>query len=148
MYATFSAWKRCSVRLYLQLFVGRLMLYLCHICFFPHSGVQYVLTTSILVTYRASYKWQKLSTFGEHLCSPTTETVYLWRAPVFTHDRNCLPLASTCVHPRILVGSVLLIFLVFCVVFLCSVWLCLVSCVRNVANVSGLSTLDCPFGFL
>jgi hypothetical protein len=31
--------------------------------------------------------------------------------------KNCLPFTSTWVHPRILVGSVLLIFFVFCVVY-------------------------------
>jgi hypothetical protein len=31
---------RCSVRLYLQLFVGGLMSYLRFLCFFAHSGVQ------------------------------------------------------------------------------------------------------------
>jgi hypothetical protein len=61
-------------------------------------------------------------TFGEHLCSP-----YPWRAPGFT-----LPLASTRVHTRISEGSVLLIFLVFCIVlclfayFLFVMGLCLV----------------------
>ena len=35
--------KRCSVRLYLQLFVGRLMSYLCYLCFPPHSGIQCIL---------------------------------------------------------------------------------------------------------
>ena len=34
-------------------------------------------------------------------------------------SRNCLPFASTRVHPRFFVGSVLLIFFVFCVVKLC-----------------------------
>jgi hypothetical protein len=33
--------------------------------------------------------------------------------------RNCLPFASTCVHPWVLVVSPLLIFLVFCVVLWC-----------------------------
>jgi hypothetical protein len=33
--------------------------------------------------------------------------------------RNCLPFASTCVHPWFLVVSPLLIFLVFCVVLWC-----------------------------
>jgi hypothetical protein len=48
-----------------------------------------------------------------------------------------------------LVGSVLLILLVFCVL-LCVffVYLRSVSCVPNVASVSGLSILDRPFGFL
>jgi hypothetical protein len=64
----------------------------------------------------------------------------------------------------LLLGSVLLIFFVFCVVsfvgvsvthlfcFLCYVvsfvCLCPVSCVLNVACFSGLSNLDSPFGFL
>jgi hypothetical protein len=62
-----------------------------------------------------------------------------------------------------LVGSVLLIFLVFCVVvfggfrvadllsFLCCVFvvgLRHVSCLPNVASFSVLSILDWPFGFL
>ena len=37
---TISAYKRCSVRLYLQLFVGRLMSYLRFLCLLAHSGVQ------------------------------------------------------------------------------------------------------------
>ena len=48
----------------------------------------------------------------------------------------------------VLVRSVLLIVLVFYVVFLCFVCRRPVSCVPNVASVSGLSILDCPFGFL
>ena len=35
--------KRCSVRLYLQLFVGGLMSYLRYLCLFAHSGVQHIL---------------------------------------------------------------------------------------------------------
>ena len=50
--------------------------------------------------------------------------------------------------PCIFVGSVLLIILVICVVFFCFVCLCPVSCVPDVATVSGLSIPDCPFGFL
>jgi hypothetical protein len=45
----------------------------------------------------------------------------------------------------LLVGSVLLIFLVFCVVFYCFVCLRPVSCVHNVASVSGLYILDFSF---
>ena len=38
---------------------------------------------------------------------------------------------------------------IFCVFFVWSVFvLCLVHCVPNAASVSGLSILDCPFGFL
>jgi hypothetical protein len=54
--------------------------------------------------------------------------------------RNCLPFASS----PMLVGCVLLVLLVFCVVFFCFVCLRLVSCVHNVAIISGLFILDCP----
>ena len=56
---------------------------------------------------------------------------------------NSLPFASVWVHSRFLVGSMLLIGLVFC--FFC---LCPMSCVPNVASFSGLSILDCPLDFL
>ena len=48
-----------------------------------------------------------------------------------------------------LVGSVLLIFLVFFVV-LCFIFVCLrpVSCVSNGVSVSGFCIFDWPFGFL
>ena len=35
--------KRCSVRVYLQLFVAVLVSYLCYLCLFAHSGVQHIL---------------------------------------------------------------------------------------------------------
>ena len=35
--------KRCSVRLYLQLFVGGLMSYLRYLCFFAYGNVQHIL---------------------------------------------------------------------------------------------------------
>jgi hypothetical protein len=54
----------------------------------------------------------------------------------------------TLVRPWFFGGSVLLIFLVFCVVFYGLIVLCLVSCVPNVASLSGLSIFDLPFGFL
>jgi hypothetical protein len=40
---TISAWKRRSVRLYLQLFVGGRMSYLLYLCLFAYSGVQHIL---------------------------------------------------------------------------------------------------------
>ena len=45
----------------------------------------------------------------------------------------------------------LIMFIVFCVVFCCVLcFICLlpVACVPQVASVSGLSILNCPFGFL
>ena len=48
-----------------------------------------------------------------------------------------------------LVAPVLLIFLVFCVLlFVLYNFVCSVSCVPNVACVSGLPILNCSFGFL
>ena len=35
--------NRCSIRLYLQLFVGGLMFYLRYLCLFAYSGVQHIL---------------------------------------------------------------------------------------------------------
>ena len=43
MSVTISAYKRCSVRLYLQLFVVGLMSYLRQLCSFEQSGVQRIL---------------------------------------------------------------------------------------------------------
>jgi hypothetical protein len=49
-------------------------------------------------------------------------TVYIWVAQMVSYKMqagNAYPSASTWVHPRFLLGSVLLIFLVLCVVLLC-----------------------------
>ena len=43
MSVTISARKRCSVRLYLHLFVDGIMSYLRYLCLFAHSGVQHIL---------------------------------------------------------------------------------------------------------
>ena len=51
MSVTISALKRCLVRLYLQLFVGGLMLYLRYMCVFAHSGVQHTLCWFCLVLF-------------------------------------------------------------------------------------------------
>jgi hypothetical protein len=57
---TISALKRCSVRLYHQLFVGWCMSYSRDLCLFTHSGVQhmlgfvFVLFSSSCVPYVAS----------------------------------------------------------------------------------------------
>ena len=142
---------------------------------------------------------------GMNSCAPEGYPVFAPLIVPIVLLRNCLPFASTWVYTRFLVGSLLLIFLVSCVVVfawfvfvLCLVhpmlpvsldcpfliipsvfsnvylfcvlytqccqclwivhsWLplrfsltfiCPVSCVPNVASVSGLSILDCPFGFL
>ena len=43
MFFTISIYKRRSVHLYLQLFVGRRMSYLRYLCLFTHSFVQHIL---------------------------------------------------------------------------------------------------------
>ena len=43
MSVTICTCKRCSVRLYLQLFVVGLMSYLRYLCLFSYSGVQHIL---------------------------------------------------------------------------------------------------------
>ena len=43
LYLTSSVKQRCSVRLYLQLFVGGLTSYLHYLCPFAYSGVQHIL---------------------------------------------------------------------------------------------------------
>ena len=80
---------------------------------------------------------------------------------LITRIRNCLPFASTWVHLGFRWGSVLLIVLVFCVVYLfclsfscvlCTQWCQFlltfpVSYVPNGASFSRLSIFDCPFNF-
>jgi hypothetical protein len=57
MSVTIAAQKRCSVRVYLQLFVGGLMSYLRYLCLFAFSGVQYIVLcfSSSCVPYVASF---------------------------------------------------------------------------------------------
>ena len=44
MPATIFAYKLCSVRIYLQLFIGGFMSYLSYLCLFVHSGIHHILT--------------------------------------------------------------------------------------------------------
>ena len=44
MPATIFACKLCSVRIYLQLFIGGFMSYLSYLCLFVHSGIHHILT--------------------------------------------------------------------------------------------------------
>ena len=55
MSVTISALKRCSVRLYIQLFVVGFMSYLCYLCLFAHSGVQHVVLCFCFVFRRIVY---------------------------------------------------------------------------------------------
>jgi len=78
--------------------------------------------------------------------------MYNSQVSLFSHNRyqeclTVLPFEGAWVHPQFFVRSVLLVVLVFCVVFF-YLFVIILSCVPDVAGVSGLSILDCPFGFL
>ena len=82
-------------------------------------------------------KWQQIFSILHILfhSSITDKTRLLSDMTMRTHDRcrignrNCLPIARTLVNNRVLVGSVLLIFIVFSVIFyFCFVCLRFVSC--------------------
>jgi hypothetical protein len=87
-----------------------------------------------------------ISAYKHCLCIGVSNTYWLCES----HDgylirgRNFLPIASTWIHHCFW----LLIFLVFCVVFLCFICLRYVSCLPNVVIISGLFILDCLFRFL
>ena len=55
---------------------------------------------------------------SNHTLSLSLDIGNLW-------STDCLPLASTCVHPRVFVGSMFLIVVVFCVVLCIALWKCL-----------------------
>ena len=57
MSVTISAYKRCLVRLYLQLFVGGLMSYIRYLCLFMHSGVQMHCVVLRLVCHWCQFLW-------------------------------------------------------------------------------------------
>ena len=58
-----TSYKRCSVRFYLQLFVGRLMSYLRYMCLLAYGGVQhilcfvFVLFVFVLCTLSCQFLW-------------------------------------------------------------------------------------------
>ena len=81
-----SAYKRHSVILYLQLFVGGLMSCLCYLCLFVYSGVQHILCCVfvlfffVLCTYVASFSG--LSIFD---CPSIFSNIYL----LYIHTLYC-----------------------------------------------------------
>jgi hypothetical protein len=104
---------------------------------FPHKNdVLFVLYPHLFVEGLVSYLY--------YLCVlrivvSNTYWLYIWVIwRVSDKRKELLPFISTCVHPRLLVGSVLLIVLVFCVFPLFVFVLCLVYPMLPVS-------LDCPF---
>jgi hypothetical protein len=57
MSVTISAYKRCLVRFYLQLFVGGLMSYIRYLCLFVYSGVQMCCVVLRLVCHWCQFLW-------------------------------------------------------------------------------------------
>jgi hypothetical protein len=55
---------------------------------------------------------------SNHTLSLSLDIGNLW-------STDCLPLTSTCVHPRVFVGSMFLFVVVFCVVLCFALWKCL-----------------------
>ena len=51
MFVMDSAYKDCSVCLYLQLFVGDLLSYLRYLCLFAYSGVQHILCSDFVLFF-------------------------------------------------------------------------------------------------
>ena len=76
---TIYAWKRCSVRLCLQCFVGVLMSFLHYFCLFTYSGVQHILCcVFVLFCLRLVYPMFPVSLDCPFLIAPSVfSNVYL-----------------------------------------------------------------------
>ena len=124
---------RFSVRLYLQLFVGGLMSYLCYLCLVAHSGVQHILCCVFLCSSSSCVTCFPL--FFVVLCDLFSFVLRRLVWPVF------LCSSSSCVTCFPLFFVVLCDLFSFVLrrlvwpVFLCSSS----SCVTCFANFSGLS---------
>ena len=113
-------------------------------CLFPHSGVNHLVLLRVFTflfpccDVRCDFRIKPM--FGTSLppvvCIQVFMTslcylclyAYSCVRYVSTHrqhvgclmiEKNCLPFARTRAHPRFLIGSVLLIFLIFCVALFC-----------------------------
>ena len=73
---TISTLKRCSVRLYLQLFVRELMSYLRYLCLLAYSGVQHILCC-VFVCLRLGYTMLPVSLDCLYLIAPSSWTHYV-----------------------------------------------------------------------
>jgi hypothetical protein len=93
----------------------------------PYKNSTIVITIWLTVTKYSYLKWQWIFYFLHRcfLSSITAKTftgldcINEWQGGCLIRSRNCLPFAGTWVHHSFLVGSVLLIVLVFCIVLLC-----------------------------
>ena len=124
--------KRCSVRLYTQLFV--------------HSGVQHIMCCVVLFVFFVWFVFVLCLVFP--MLSVSLVCAFLIAPSVFSNvylfglSSSCV-LCTQCFQFHWFVCSCLP--LLFSPTFICFVCLRLVSCVPNVVSFSGLSILPCPF---
>ena len=78
MSVTISALQRCSVRLYLQLFIGGLMPYLCCLCLFEYFGAQHTFVWVFFAFLRLVYPMLPVSKNCLFLIAPLVfSNIYL-----------------------------------------------------------------------
>jgi hypothetical protein len=136
-------YKGCWVGLYHQL----LLMIFVFICLMVSNILSYYIGFFFVVPCCGVRYDFRIKTLFVHRCVKHVITMRVTRRVSYKRQE----LLTNCEHlnsPLFLVGFVLLIFLVFCVVFLCFICLRYVSCLPNVASISGLFILDCPFRFL
>ena len=141
MSLTISSWKRFSVRLCLQLFVGGLMSCFRYLCLFTYSGVQHILCSVFVL-------------FVVVLCTLCCQ--FLWIVHCWLPIRYSLtfivslPVSLDC--PLLIAHSVFSNIFVSLPVSLDCPLLIAHSIFSNIycisASFSGLSIVDCPFGIL
>ena len=130
---TIFAWIRCSLHVYLQLFVGELMFYLRWLCLFAHSGDQHILCCVFVLFFFV-------------LCTLCCQ--FLWIAHVWLPLRYSLTfIFALCLVYPVLPVSLDCPFFIASSVF-SNVYFRPMSCVTYVSSFIELSIFDCPFGIL
>ena len=124
-------WPMFCCDIYFQLYIS-LSLFVYFFCLFHLIAISSLSCFSLV----SLVDWMVVA---KHQVSSILANIYLWQGLFNLRELMCSHL--------FFVKTVLLNFFVFGFVF-CFVCLCSVSCVFNVASVSGLSILDFPFGFL
>ena len=147
MSVTISTSKRCSVRLYLQLFVGGLMSYLRYLCLFTYSGVQHILCC-VFVFLRLVYTMLPVSLDCPCLIAPSSCVHYVASFSRLSMLDCPFVLCTLCCQCLWIVHVWLPLRLVYTMLPVSLDCPCLIapsSCVHYVASFSRLSMFDCPF---
>ena len=93
---TISAWKWCSIQLYLQLFVWGRMSYLRYICLFVHSGVRHILCCVFFVFcffFRLVYHMLSVSVECQFFITPSVFSKVYWNT-VLDEVHLCFPISE------------------------------------------------------